>query len=90
MFQQLAKRFIHGRDPRPAPVRSFSPVLVWDKGTAGSRPRRPSLKCVWRTDRRTGALECRWISKQASEALAIEPDPGRLPQTFSNMYLRAA
>jgi hypothetical protein len=90
MFQQLAKNFMHGRDTTPALTRSFSPVLVWDQRTAGSRTRRPSLKCVWRTDRSTGRLECRWISVPDSEALALEPDPSPLPRAVSFGHLLAA
>jgi hypothetical protein len=90
MFQQLAKLVTFGRDPRPASARSFSPLLVWEQPTSRLRPRRPRLECIWLTDRRTGNLQCRWVSRRSSGPVAIEPDPNRLPPAHSNKHLHAA
>jgi hypothetical protein len=90
MIKQLAGLFTENRHPGEVLARRAAPVLVWDSRTARSRPRRPSLQCVWRTDPGTGRPQCRWITTTASEASAIEPDPSPLSRDISDKHRRAA
>jgi len=90
MFKQPTKPFVHRRHLTQAMARSFSPVLVWNRDRAPSRPKQPSLQCVWQIDGRTGRLQCRWISGQPSEVSAVEPDPSWFSFSFFTKHRRAA
>lgn len=75
MFQQLVRHFVRDHGPQSASRRRFRPVLAWTQPTARAGSRRPSLRCIWRTDPKTGRLQCHWELGKTSSASGREPDP---------------